>query len=123
MLCLGAGQGLRYAATALIARPRPPAADWATAATGWSFPSGHTTTAAMTAGLLVAALCLRGPRVPRTSVALIAFWGAAVGLTRVFLGVHWFTDVLGGWLFAAAWLALLASACLWVTRDRRPDAG
>ncbi|MFI9064295.1 hypothetical protein ACIGQE_20870 [Streptomyces sp. NPDC053429] len=29
-----------------------------------------------------------------------------MGLTRVYLGVPWFSDVVGGWLFAAAWLAL-----------------
>ncbi|MFJ7207138.1 phosphatase PAP2 family protein [Streptomyces sp. NPDC098789] len=108
LLCLGAGQVVRYAVMALVARPRPAVGDWAAHASGWSFPSGHTSTAAMTAGLLVAALFLRGSRVPRTAVVLIGLWGAGVGLSRVYLGVHWFTDVLGGWLFATAWLALLA---------------
>ncbi|WP_328622160.1 phosphatase PAP2 family protein [Streptomyces sp. NBC_00354] len=112
LLCLGAGQTLRYAVMTLIARPRPAAGDWAAHATGRSFPSGHTTTAAMTAGLLIAALFLRGSKVPRTAVALIGLWGAAVGLTRVYLGVHWFTDVIGGWLFATAWLSLLTCAYL-----------
>lgn len=118
LACLGAGQSLRHAAMALIARPRPATGDWATHASGWSFPSGHTTTAAMTAGLLIAALYLRELRVPRTAVVLIGLWGAAVGLTRVYLGVHWFTDVIGGWLFATAWLSLLTSAYLWRTGDR-----
>ncbi|WP_328676825.1 phosphatase PAP2 family protein [Streptomyces sp. NBC_00322] len=122
LACLGAGQALRYAAMALIARPRPAIGDWATHASGWSFPSGHTTTAAMTAGLLIAALYLRGLRVPRTAVLLIGLWGAAVGLTRVYLGVHWFTDVIGSWLFATAWLSLLASAYLWRAGDQRPAA-
>ncbi|MFG2616911.1 phosphatase PAP2 family protein [Streptomyces sp. NPDC048507] len=121
LLCLGAGQALRYATMTLIARPRPPAGDWATHASGWSFPSGHTTTAALTAGLLVAALLLRGPGVSRTACVLIGLWGAAVGPTRVYLGVHWFTDVLGGWLFATAWLALLAYAYLRRTAGRPPD--
>lgn len=121
MLCLGAGQALRYAAMTSIARPRPATADWAAYASGWSFPSGHATTAAMTAGLLVAALFLRGfPRVPRTAVVLIGLWGAAVGLTRVYLGVHWFTDVVGGWLFATAWLSFLAYVYPWP--ERTPPA-
>ncbi|WP_330328536.1 phosphatase PAP2 family protein [Streptomyces sp. NBC_00536] len=119
-LCLGAGQALRYGVMALVARPRPPAADWAAQASGWSFPSGHTATAAMTAGLLIAALLLRDARPPRTAVVLIALWGAAVGLTRVYLGVHWFSDVIGGWLFATAWLALLACAYLRRTGARPP---
>lgn len=120
MLCLGVGQALRYAAMTLIARPRPPTGDWAAHASGWSFPSGHTTTGAMTAGLLVAALLLRGGgRTPaRTTAVLIGLWGAAVGLTRVYLGVHWFTDVIGGWLFATAWLSLLAFAYLRRTGGR-----
>ncbi|WP_405496724.1 phosphatase PAP2 family protein [Streptomyces sp. NBC_00096] len=109
LLCLGAGQTLRYAAMLLIARPRPDRGDWAAYASGWSYPSGHTATAAITAGLLIAALFLRGSGVPRTAVALIAAWGVAVGLTRVHLGVHWLSDVLGGWIFATAWLGLLAS--------------
>ncbi|MGW1641449.1 phosphatase PAP2 family protein [Streptomyces lavendulae] len=119
MLCLGAGQALRYAVMTLIARARPPAEDWATHASGWSFPSGHTTTAAMTAGLLAAALLRADRRPPGAVVALILLWGAAVGLTRVYLGVHWFTDVIGGWLFATAWLSLLAWAYLRRT-DHRP---
>ncbi|MFD9335010.1 phosphatase PAP2 family protein [Streptomyces sp. NPDC060028] len=122
MLCLGAGQALRYAVMTLVARPRPAIGDWAAHASGWSFPSGHTTTAAMTAGLLAAALFLRIPRGPRTGLVLIGLWGAAVGLTRVYLGVHWFSDVIGGWLFATAWLSLLARAYLWRTREQRPAA-
>ncbi|MFJ3202704.1 phosphatase PAP2 family protein [Streptomyces sp. NPDC086989] len=118
LLCLGAGQTLRYAIMMLVARPRPAAADWATHAAGWSFPSGHASTGAMTAGLLIAVLFLRGPRVSRAAVTGIAVWGAAVGLTRVYLGVHWFTDVIGSWLFATAWLSLLAFAYLSRTRDR-----
>lgn len=116
-LCLGAGQALRYAVMTLVARPRPPLAGWATHASGWSFPSGHATTGAMTAGLVIAALFLRGSRVPRLAAILIGIWGAAVGLTRVYLGVHWFSDVMGGWLFATVWLALAACAYLWRTRD------
>ncbi|MFE2283022.1 phosphatase PAP2 family protein [Streptomyces sp. NPDC059443] len=122
LVALGVGQALRYAVMALVARPRPAVADWAAHASGWSFPSGHTATAAMTAGLLAAALFLRGPRRPRTALVLIGVWGAAVGLTRVYLGVHWFTDVIGGWLFATAWLSLLACAYLWRTREQRPAA-
>ena len=112
--CLGTGQAARYGVMQLIARPRPPRAEWATHASGWSFPSGHATTATLTAGLLVVALLVRGPR-GRTPLALAACcWGALVGLTRVYLGVHWFTDVLGGWLFGAGWLGLcLAAVARW----------
>ncbi|WP_426405038.1 phosphatase PAP2 family protein [Streptomyces sp. R-07] len=121
-LCLGAGQALRYATMTAIARPRPEIGDWAARASGWSFPSGHAATAAMTAGLVIAAPLLRGPRMPGTAVVLIGLWGAAVGLTRVYLGVHWFTDVLGSWLFATAWLCLLASTYASIRRAPLPQA-
>ncbi|MFE5091987.1 phosphatase PAP2 family protein [Streptomyces sp. NPDC056638] len=105
-------QGVRYALMELIARPRPPLGDWATHASGFAFPSGHATTSALMAGLLLTALGLRkrggtGPRPLRAVVAaLVVCWAAAVGLSRVLLGVHWATDVLGGWLFATVWIGL-----------------
>ncbi|TWV55648.1 phosphatase PAP2 family protein [Streptomyces misionensis] len=104
--CLVLGQVVRYGVMALVGRARPPRADWQALASGWSYPSGHTTTSALTAGLLIAALYLRSPRGRGVLMALAACWAVAVGLTRVFLGVHWFTDVVGGWLFAVGWLGV-----------------
>ncbi|MFR0355016.1 phosphatase PAP2 family protein [Streptomyces sediminimaris] len=109
LACLAVGQALRYGVMTLIHRPRPAGADWATHASGWSFPSGHTTTSAMTAGLLVLAIALRAPRGTPLLRITIGCWALAVGLSRIYLGVHWLTDVLGGWLFATGWLAV----CLW----------
>ncbi|GAA0599040.1 phosphatase PAP2 family protein [Streptomyces crystallinus] len=104
---LALGQAVRYGVMKAVARPRPPLTDWATHASGYSFPSGHTTTAALTAGLLAWGVIARSRSASaRLTVALILLWGAAVGLSRVYLGVHWLTDVLGGWLFAAVWLTL-----------------
>ncbi|MGV9790773.1 phosphatase PAP2 family protein [Streptomyces sp. NPDC003435] len=117
VLCLGTGQALRYAVMGLAHRPRPPFADWATHASGWAFPSGHSTTGALTAGLLLVAVSLRAPRGGAALRLLIGCWGAAVGLSRVYLGVHWFTDVAGGWLFAAGWLGV----CLWGAARWLPD--
>lgn len=110
LLCLGMGQLLRRAVLYLIGRPRPPAEEWATHASGWSFPSGHATTAALTAALLITAVLLRSSPGRFLAVTLVGCWGAAVGLTRVYLGVHWFSDVVGGWLFALAWYAACAVA-------------
>ncbi|MEU7427955.1 phosphatase PAP2 family protein [Streptomyces sp. NPDC040750] len=116
--CLAAGQALRYGVMELVRRPRPPLTDWATHASGWGFPSGHTTTGAITAGLLIAAVTLRAPRGATALRLIIGCWGALVGLTRIYLGVHWFTDVVGGWLFAVGWLG----TCLWVTARRLPGS-
>ncbi|MCQ9136349.1 phosphatase PAP2 family protein [Streptomyces hilarionis] len=121
LFCLAAGQVLRYTVMTLVARPRPRLADWATHASGWAFPSGHTTTSALAAGLLIVAVCLRAPR-GRTALALtVGCWGVLVGLSRVYLGVHWFTDVAGGWLFALGWLGLcLGAASRWLPERWTP---
>ncbi|MCX4572384.1 phosphatase PAP2 family protein [Streptomyces sp. NBC_01571] len=104
--CLATAQTVRYAVMTLVARPRPAAAGWATHASGWSFPSGHTTTSAVSGGLLVLALLARAPRSGRPLALVVGCWSVLVGLSRVYLGVHWFSDVLGGWLFALCWLSL-----------------
>ncbi|MER5583306.1 phosphatase PAP2 family protein [Streptomyces asoensis] len=116
--CLGAGQALRYGVMTLVARPRPPLTDWQTHASGWAFPSGHTTTSALAAGLLIVALRVRGARGGAPLAVAAGAWAALVGLTRVYLGVHWFSDVVGGWLFAAGWLGV----CLYALARRRPGA-
>ncbi|MEU6994946.1 phosphatase PAP2 family protein [Streptomyces sp. NPDC046465] len=116
--CLASGQAMRYGVMALVDRRRPPHMDWRTHASSFSFPSGHTTTAALAAGLLAIALVVRAPR-GRTPLAVaVGCWGVLVGLTRIYLGVHWLTDVVGGWLFSAGWLGLCLCAAVWWLPDR-----
>ncbi|MFE9533727.1 phosphatase PAP2 family protein [Streptomyces sp. NPDC006691] len=117
------GQGVRYGLMAAVARPRPDAVDWATTASGHSFPSGHTATSALTAGLLIWAVLTRSRlSAARFAIALLALWAVAVGLSRVYLGVHWASDVLGGWLFAALWLSLASLATAPLVRTLRTTA-
>ncbi|MFI1305357.1 phosphatase PAP2 family protein [Streptomyces sioyaensis] len=107
VLVLAAGQAIRYGLMELLARPRPPAADWAGPASGYAFPSGHATTSVLAAGILAWGIARRvGPARARTWWAVLALWAAGVGLTRVYLAVHWPGDVVGGWLLAATLLCL-----------------
>jgi membrane protein DedA with SNARE-associated domain/membrane-associated phospholipid phosphatase len=96
----------------LTHRARPPAAQAIGHWGGYAFPSGHTTKATATYGMLAALLAATTPRWGRK----VAAWTAAVllaglvGLSRLYLGASWLTDVLGGLALGAAWLfALLTS--------------
>ncbi|MET9617426.1 phosphatase PAP2 family protein [Kitasatospora indigofera] len=108
VLVLAVGQLLRRGLMLAFARPRPPMADWVGASpSGYAFPSGHAFTGALAAGLLAWAVLRTTRRRLAVPVALLLGVAAvAVGLSRVYLGVHWPLDVLGGWLLAAGWFAL-----------------
>lgn len=103
-----------------VARPRPPAADLIGHATGLSFPSGHAAQALAAWSIL--ALVLTTSRSRHTRIAALAFAGVivlAVGVSRVYLGAHWLTDVLAGYTLTATWLTILLA---WWLRRARPCA-
>ncbi len=83
-----------------VERPRPGAGDALVHAGGFSFPSGHSATS-MAVYATLAFLLIRAANRDRVRVAVGLIGGLivlAVGLSRVFLGVHYPTDVLAGWL-------------------------
>jgi len=108
------GTGLLYFFKSLFARARPDAAFADAVVSGWSFPSGHTSMSAivfLTLGSLLAAMRVRQrERVFILSTAVLLT--VLVGISRVMLGAHWASDVLGGWSFGAAWALL----CLMLAR-------
>lgn len=103
----------------ILDRARPPADLQVMAVANESLPSGHATmvAAAWTTLVLVLWPVLRS----RGRVLLTAFavlWAGAVGFTRVYLGVHWLSDVLAGWASGAA-LAFTGVTVLSLVLDRR----
>ncbi|GAB88725.1 phosphatase PAP2 family protein [Gordonia rhizosphera] len=111
-----------------FARPRPPVPDRLIDIDTHSFPSGHAMMSTIVFGLLaVVAYRLSAWVRDHPLVLVIApVWAIAIGLTRVYLGVHWTTDVIAGWLIGAVWVALCARlSARWMptARDRpaHPD--
>lgn len=105
----------------LFGRPRPDLVPHEVLVTSASFPSGHAMMAAvvyLTLGVLMART-QRRRRVRLYIVTLSLIVAVAVGVSRVYLGVHWPTDVLAGWALGGAWA--LAFGLLALKADpRRP---
>jgi undecaprenyl-diphosphatase len=93
----------------IFRRTRPDLFDPLTRVIGFSFPSGHSTLSAVFYGS-VAGLAAASCRSKRRAIGfLVLGMGAIVliGFSRVALGVHWPTDVLGGWSLGFGWLTLV----------------
>lgn len=110
-LALGASCGgllMAFALKSVFSRARPDAVFHATVASGYSFPSGH---AMMSAIVYLTLAALLARLVPRARLRWYVMGTAAtitglVGLSRVYLGVHWASDVAAGWAAGAAWALL-----------------
>ncbi|MEY9931223.1 membrane-associated phospholipid phosphatase [Catenulispora sp. GP43] len=106
-----AGAVLDTGLKTLVDRARPHLPNPFAHAPGASFPSGHAMASALAGGivvLVVLPLVGRVGKVVAWTVAALAVF--AVGYSRVALGVHWVTDVVGAWLLAVALLAASVSA-------------
>lgn len=110
----------------VIGRVRPPLVDAVPPfETSPSFPSGHTLNATVIVGLIGYLICLRlAHRRARSAVAAtVTCFVLAIGLSRVYLGHHWLTDVLVGWVLGLGWLAVVVTAHrLWLWRQAGPVA-
>ena len=116
VLAVGAMAGASLVFTVLknvLDRNRPPVPDRLVSVTNESLPSGHATMSFVVVGtIVVLAWAGRSTLARVLLVVAAAAWVGAVGATRVYLGVHWFSDVLAGWAVGAAWLALCVTAWL-----------
>jgi membrane-associated phospholipid phosphatase len=125
LIAVAGSLAMTTAGKAIVGRVRPPLSEAVPPYEyAFSFPSGHalnsTVIAGMVAYLLARRLRTHWARVVSVLVAIA--WAVAMGLSRVFLGHHWLTDVMFGWLVGAAWLALVITShrlFLTVRRARR----
>jgi len=117
---VGGGALLMQILKDVFARVRPDVVSHSVLELTRSFPSGHTTLAAvayLTLGALVARVqSTRARKIYVVSVAILLT--ALVGVSRVYLGLHWPTDVLAGWCLGAAW----AMVC-WLVEARLQREG
>ncbi|MFL6163819.1 MAG: phosphatase PAP2 family protein [Jatrophihabitantaceae bacterium] len=104
----------------LVDRHRPVVAVVIDRATSKSFPSGHAMTAFVTAGLVV---LLLWPGRPARQRALLLIAAAlivlAISFSRLILGVHFLSDVLGGWLIGGLWLSCVYRLLARAARNRQ----
>ncbi|RDH78575.1 PAP2 family protein [Mycolicibacterium moriokaense] len=125
----GGAAALCEAIKFLVARDRPPTAMQLTLETDYSMPSGHVTGTVALFGMVVVVVGVRRSAAVRTWLAICAVTiVAAVAFSRVYLGVHWFTDVLAGMLLGAAMVDIGATTLNAVLRQRlapspRPAVG
>ncbi len=117
LVMAGAG-GLQFLAKWAVDRPRPNAAPW-------GFPSGHALIVVVFFGALTYVLCTSSTarRWRRAGVALCVMTALAVGFSRLYLDMHWISDVGGGFAVGLAylplsiWLVELVPVRSRVTRD------
>ena len=109
--CIGGGL-IDTLVKVAVARPRPEVHHRIISAFGQSFPSGHSMQSVVCYGalLLVFLPTLTG-RTRKLAIAAYVFIPLAIGFSRLSLGVHFISDVLGGYVLGAAWLA--ASVAAW----------
>lgn len=106
---IGGSSIIAVAVKAALHRPRPTAIY-----SGWesfSFPSGHATASAVMFGFLGMLLARDARPAGRILTAvMVVLVVVSIGFSRLYLGAHWFSDVVGGIAFGTAWVALLSIA-------------
>jgi membrane-associated phospholipid phosphatase len=105
LLVVLVGRGLAEVQKYSIARARPMLEPHLVVVKTWSFPSGHAASSMIF--YLTLALALAAPtRRRRIAAAAAVLLSLLIGVSRVMLGVHWPSDVVGGWAFGMLWVLL-----------------
>lgn len=103
------GYFVQRALKALVDRPRPIVVPHLAPVASTSYPSGHAMMSAiafLTLGVILSRLELNHPRLRLYFIAVALLLTGLVGASRVYLGVHYPTDVLGGWTAGLVWAML-----------------
>jgi undecaprenyl-diphosphatase len=106
----------------VIARPRPDFVNHAARVFTTSFPSGHATLSAITYLTIAALLARAYPSFTVYFLALAALLTALIGLSRIYLGVHFPTDILAGWCIGAAWAVACWVLMAWLQQGGQIEA-
>ena len=111
LIALVGGEVLNLVMKGLFQRPRPLHSE-ILSSQSWSFPSGHAMASLVAYGMLVYLLTVLVPGLGRRRLAIVAGCAVllilAIGWSRIYLGVHHFSDVIGGYAAGTLWL----SACI-----------
>lgn len=107
-------------AKTLVARPRPALIDHLVQVSSASFPSGHSANSAIVYLTLATLLTqiVEGRALRRYMIAVAVLLVAAIGCSRVYLGVHWPSDVLAGWSFGILWAIAWWAIGAWIRLRR-----
>jgi membrane-associated phospholipid phosphatase len=111
ILVMAVGEMLNMGLKEYVKRARPPY-HAAAHTSGYSFPSGHSMAAFIAYGMLAYILIQLIPRGRgrRAAVGALAGLVLLIGFSRMFLGAHWLSDVIGGFAAGACWLGLCITA-------------
>ena len=100
-------QGINRIIKALVKRPRPPQIYHLVKETNYSFPSGHSMSAMIGYGLLIIEVYQSSLKYKKVIEIFLIMMIFLIGLSRIYLGVHYFSDVIGGFLLSLSYLLFI----------------
>lgn len=120
LLAVGGAGAVALALKELLVRPRPELLPIVSETT-FSFPSGHSSLSLAFYGILIYFLlrCACDVRLKYLGISLGIILIALVGFSRIYLGVHWPSDVIGGYVLTAGWLAIVIIQAERLEKEKR----